>query len=182
MARKTKPPETITGDAAIQAIAQMEKDAEQTTAQVNLPDLIKEVKRRKPSTSQRDPDNLKVIRRGRNLSGNQPFARKYYGLAPEVMDESSFTAEYQAALDAAPMQVRLILKYMRHAGIDQLNPEQGGPIVQGAINKRFIVTKISPPSLFAYYRRVMERLGLRLVSSEGLDGDAVEVEEEDGEE
>lgn len=131
----------------------------------DLTTIVKEVKRRKLSARERGEDG-KVLRKGRNLSGNQPFQGKnyYYDL------DFASGAKYDKAFQAAPMQVRLILKYMKETGITTPSDAlRGGEIAGGAINTGYLQSKIEPAALFAYYRRVMERLGLRLASSEGLE-------------
>lgn len=121
---------------------------------------VKEVKRRKPSARERGADG-KVLRKGRNLSGNQPFQGKNYYYDLEVAEGE----EYDKAFQAAPMQVRLILKYMAEEGITTPDDAvRGGEIAGGAIKQGYLQSKIDPPALFAYYRRVMERLGLTLAS------------------
>lgn len=131
----------------------------------DLMTIVKEVKKRKPSPRERD-ETGKVVRKGRNLSGNQPFQRKHYYYDLEFAQG----AEYEKAFQAAPMQVRLILKYMKDEGISTPDDAMvGGDIAGGAINRGYLQSKIEPAALFAYYRRVMERLGLRLASSEGLE-------------
>lgn len=119
------------------------------------------MKRRKPSSNERDEFG-KVIRQGRNLSGNLPFRYKYYYLAPFAANEAAWTAEYKIALDAAPNQVKLILRAMREAGINSAeNAAIGKEIVDTAKANNLLVTKIESAVLFAYYRKLMEGLGLR---------------------
>lgn len=121
-----------------------------------LAEVVKEVKRRKPSTAERD-DTGKVVRKGKNLSGNQPFREKLYYLDLDQYDSQ----EGQRAVEAAPGQVRLLLKFMAKEGYTTPDDAQrGGHICGEAINSGFLQSKIDPPALFAYYRRVMERLGL----------------------
>jgi len=127
-----------------------------------LAEVVKEVKRRKASNRERGEDQ-KVIRKGRNLSGNQPFRVKPYYYDLDVKE----TPDYEKAFSAAPMQVRLILKYMEEQGITtEDDAEIGAEIAGGAINSGKLQSKIDPAALFAYYRRVMERLGLRLAIAE----------------
>lgn len=123
--------------------------------------VVKEVKRRKPSGRERDEVG-KVVRKGRNLSGNQPFRGKPYYYDLDAAEEIG-----EAAYNAAPMQVRLILKYMREEGITTIDDAmRGGEIAGGAINGGYLQSKIEPAALFAYYRRLMERLGVRLAYEE----------------
>lgn len=117
-----------------------------------------ELKRRRQSGAERDVAG-KVIRHGRNLSGNTPYRRKYYYLPAEF---ATLQGEYKEAVEAAPMQVQLILKAMRELSIDEDNAMIGGDIVGMAINKGFLKTKIAPENLFAYYRRLLEALGVRV--------------------
>jgi hypothetical protein len=127
---------------------------------VALADLVKEVKKRKPSTAERGEDN-KVVRTGRNLSGNQPFKAKLYYYDLEVKS----TSDYVKAFNAAPNQVRLMMAYMEEEGITTPDDAmRGGEIAGGAINSGKLASKIDPAALFAYYRRVMETLGLRLAA------------------
>lgn len=123
--------------------------------------VVKEVKRRKASSRERDEVG-KVVRKGRNLSGNQPFRGKPYYYDLDAAEEIG-----EAAYNAAPMQVRLILKYMREEGITTIDDAmRGGEIAGGAINGGYLQSKIEPAALFAYYRRLMERLGVRLAYEE----------------
>ena len=123
--------------------------------------VVKEVKRRKASSRERDEVG-KVVRKGRNLSGNQPFRGKPYYYDLDAAEEIG-----EAAYNAAPMQVRLILKYMREEGITTVDDAlRGGEIAGGAINGGYLQSKIEPAALFAYYRRLMERLGVRLAYEE----------------
>lgn len=132
-------------------------------------DAVKAVKTRRPSSRQRD-DEGKVIREGKNLSGNTPFQPKYYYLDKRYASEDKWPAAYREAEAAAPMQVRLILKHMRMARLTVENAAQtGGEIVSGATAKKVLKTKIPPENLFAYYRRVLETLGV--IHAEGFDGE-----------
>lgn len=126
----------------------------------DLPTKVVEEKRRKKSSRERDEEG-KVVRKGRNLSGNQPFRRKPYFYDLDAKTEDG----YAVAFDRAPMQVRLILRYMENQGITTPDDAQiGADICGGAINSGALQSKIDPAALFAYYRRVMERLGLRLAA------------------
>lgn len=123
-------------------------------------DQLVSIKRRKPSTARRDA-NGKVIRHGVNLSGNLPFKHKYYALREEFADLKKTPQSYQDAIAAAPMQVQLLLKFMReHDYVEGNSAGVGGEIAGLAIKKGYVKTRIEPANLFAYYRRVMEALGL----------------------
>lgn len=127
---------------------------------VDLATVVKETKKRKASAAERGEDG-KVLRTGKNLSGNQPFRAKhyYYDL------EAKASPDYDKAFNAAPMQVRLIMKHMEDEGITTSDDAmRGGEIAGAAINSGKLQSKIDPAALFAYYRRVMETLGLRLAS------------------
>lgn len=125
-----------------------------------LADVVKEVKKRKVSSAERGEDG-KVLRTGKNLSGNQPFKAKLYYYDLDVKK----TADYEKAFKAAPNQVRLMMAYMEEEGITTADDAmRGGEICGGAINSGKLASKIEPAALFAYYRRVMETLGLRLAS------------------
>jgi hypothetical protein len=110
------------------------------------PENVVELKTRKVSQRARDEEG-KVLRKGKNLSGNTPYRKKIYALT------SSAPA---AAIAAAPAQVQLILKYMAESQIEGT----GNEIVAGAIEAGMLKTKIDPPVLFAYYRRLLEKLGV----------------------
>ena len=110
---------------------------------------------RHPSTNARGPDG-KVIRAGKNLSGNAPFKPKFYFLDLQAADDAAELAK------TAPNQVKLIMKFMAEKGI--VNPEeaaQGGFIVETAKKQGFLQSNIPSENLFAYYRRVLEKLGVR---------------------
>lgn len=125
-----------------------------------LADVVKEVKKRKVSSAERGEDG-KVLRTGKNLSGNQPFKAKLYYYDLDVKK----TADYEKAFKAAPNQVRLMMSYMEEEGITTADDAmRGGEICGGAINSGKLASKIEPAALFAYYRRVMETLGLRLAN------------------
>lgn len=124
-------------------------------------DTLKELKRRRPSMNARD-ESGSVIRSGKNLSGNQPFRRKFYYLDPKYADLDNVSDDYAEALAASPNQVKLILKFMRETEITSSdNAQQGGTIVEDAKKARYLQTKIPSANLFAYYRKVMEALGVR---------------------
>jgi len=125
-----------------------------------LADIVKDVKKRKVSSAERGEDG-KVLRTGKNLSGNQPFKAKLYYYDLDVKK----TADYEKAFKAAPNQVRLMMSYMEEEGITTADDAmRGGEICGGAINSGKLASKIEPAALFAYYRRVMETLGLRLAN------------------
>lgn len=126
----------------------------------DLAEIVKDVKKRKVSSAERGEDG-KVLRTGKNLSGNQPFKAKLYYYDLDVKK----TADYEKAFKAAPNQVRLMMSYMEEEGITTADDAmRGGEICGGAINSGKLASKIEPAALFAYYRRVMETLGLRLAN------------------
>lgn len=121
---------------------------------------LKELKRRRPSANERNDKGL-VVREGKNLSGNTPFRKKFYYLNPEYADLDNVSETYEQALEAAPNQVKLILRYMREFNItDPDQAMQGKPIVDEAKTRSYIQSKIPSANLFAYYRRVLEALGV----------------------
>jgi len=128
---------------------------------VETRETLIELKRRTPSIQERD-ENGRVVRRGKNLSRNVPFRRKFYYLDPAYADESTWSDGYREAVNAAPNQVKLILKFMRtYEMTDAEVAEQGSTIVSLAISAGTISTKIPAANLFAYYRRLLEALGVR---------------------
>jgi len=108
-------------------------------------ETVKAAKTRKLSVAARN-DEGKVIRTGKNLSGNQPFRVKRYALIGDI----------QPAIAAAPNQVQLIIKHMAA----NRDPATGKKIIEAMIENGF-KTKIDPPVLFAYYRRLLEKLGVQ---------------------
>lgn len=151
--RAAKKVEQLTDE---QATALLDRAGE-TTA---LADIVKDVKKRKPSSAERNEEG-KVVRTGKNLSGNQPFKAKLYYYDLEVKS----TADYAKAFAAAPNQVRLMMQHMEEEGITTPDDAmRGGEIAGSAINSGKLASKIEPAALFAYYRRVMETLGLRLAA------------------
>lgn len=156
-ARQSKPTTEIT---AAEADALLDNAGEQSPK--SLAETVALVKKRKPSAKPRDDDG-RVLRKGHNLSGNQPFRRKpyYYDL------DQKKAPDYDAAFNKAPMQVRLMLRYMEEQGITTPDDAMiGAEVAGGAINSGKLQSKIDPAALFAYYRRVMETLGLRLASGD----------------
>lgn len=150
----------------IEAIAAVE-NIEETIAGATEAEVVQAreeliaLKRRRPSSNDRDEDG-NVIRRGKNLSRNAPFRRKFYYLDPAVADERTWTEGYKQAVEAAPNQVKLILKFMRTYHITDVDTsEQGVTIVSLAMEAGMISSKIPPANLFAYYRRLLEALGVR---------------------
>lgn len=152
-AAKTTAPVVLNEDEATELLDRAGED-------VDLATVVKETKKRRASAAERGEDG-KVVRTGRNLSGNQPFRAKHYFYD---LDAKS-TPDYDKAFNAAPMQVRLMMRHMEEEGITTPDDAtRGGEIAGGAINSGKLQSKIDPAALFAYYRRVMETLGLRLAS------------------
>lgn len=162
---KTKPakkPRAKKAEPVAEQLTEAEADAllDRAGEDVDLATVVKEVKKRKVSSAARDEEG-KVKRTGVNLSGNQPFRAKMYYYDLDV----KATVDYEKAFNAAPNQVRLIMRHMEEAGITTAEDAmRGGEIAGEAINSGKLVSKIDPAALFAYYRRVMETLGLRLAS------------------
>lgn len=146
--------------AAIDAVIKIEDEIGGDSAVIEAREALIELKRRTPSTQERD-ENGRVVRRGKNLSRNVPFKRKFYYLDPAYIDESLWTDGYREAVEAAPGQVRLILKFMRTYRIaDAKTAEQGKTIVDLAKSAGFLASKIPSANLFGYYRRILEALGV----------------------
>lgn len=135
--------------AAIVAAASVAAATELATIE-RTPDEVKAAKARRTSPRERD-DNGVIVRKGKNLSGNVPFREKLYTLVGVPSQE---------ALRAAPGQVEAIIKYMAESKCKA----RGGEIVQGAIDAGHLKTKIDPPVLFAYYRRLLETMGVQHIA------------------
>jgi hypothetical protein len=132
-----------------------EDEGDEVNVDLASKDQLVDLKRRKPSRRPRD-GNGKVIRKETNLSGNQPFQPKPYALGHFKVD-----AAYEAAVKAAPGQVQLILKAMRKEGIvGEENAMRGGEIVELALAKGYVRTKIDPNALWAYYAVILQALGV----------------------
>ena len=160
--KPTRKPRAKKVEAPVETITEEEATAilDRAGEDVDLATVVKEVKKRKVSSAARDEEG-KVKRTGVNLSGNQPFRGKNYYYDLDV----KATIDYDKAFNAAPNQVRLIMRHMEEAGITTAEDAmRGGEIAGEAINSGKLVSKIDPAALFAYYRRVMETLGLRLAS------------------
>lgn len=118
--------------------------------------------------------------RGSNL--NAPWQRKYYYLSVPDYQE----AKTDGRLAKSPMQIQLMLKYMLEAGVTSpAKAATGTSVSQQAVAKRYLVTKIEPHVLFAYYRKKMDALGLTFagynMGGEGDEDAEAEVEQEDAE-
>lgn len=125
------------------------------------PDVVKTIKR-KPRSSARRDDEGKVIRKGVNLSGNSPYRRKYYYLDDRYANESDWSVEYRDSVNALPNQAKLILGWLRENQIT--DPEvalRGVEVLDQMKDSRYIATKIDSDKLFAYYRRLLDTVGLK---------------------
>lgn len=158
-----------------QLVAALELGTEPAGEFITKEQLV-EIKRRRPSAAQRDSSG-RVVRAGHNLSGNSPFRHKFYYLASPAQTE-----EYKAAVAAAPMQVQLLLKYMVAGKVTkETKARTGGEIAGNAISQGFLKTRIAPENLFAYYRRLLEALGVKQSFAMPDDEDGEEIEDESDE-
>lgn len=149
---------------AIDGLTKIEEEVGGDSAVIEAREALIELKRRVPSSNERD-ETGRVVRRGRNLSGNSPFRQKFYYLDPAYADESTWSEGYRDAVNAAPNQVKLILKFMRTYHItDAERAEQGKTIVQLAIQAGMISTKIPPANLYAYYAKILVALGVKVAN------------------
>lgn len=89
--------------------------------------------------------------KGINASGNRPWSKKLYAIGTAYA-----TPEGQAKVKTMAGQVQGILRYVA----TQERPARGGELCRGAIDGGFVVTRIAPDVLFAYYRKAMEDAGL----------------------
>lgn len=133
------------------------------------PAMVLDVKRRYPSDAKRDPVSRKVIRKGVRFNNNIPFQHKYYFVHPRVaqLSQNPELAKSESdkvtveALKAAPPQVRAIVTAMAKGGMTTAQDSgTGGEIVDQAKALNLITSKIESRMLFAYYRRVLERVGV----------------------
>ena len=121
------------------------------------PAVTLDVKRKYPSERKRGPDG-KIIRQGVNLSGNMPYRQKLYFIDPEVVGSDN----WETAIKACPKQVRAIVETMVKYDVDSKeNAKRGCEIVALAKEHGILETRIENGPLFAYYRRVMDTVGLR---------------------
>jgi hypothetical protein len=170
-------------NAAVDAKAETQTQTQDELSMITesvTPDRVKNIVRRYPSLKPRDA-NGKIVRAGRNLSGNQPFAYKYYYLNPSLKDETQWTDGYREAFAAAPNQVKLILKAMARFYTSDRTPALGAQIVNKAKESGMLVSTIDSDRLFAYYRRALETLGVIHAVGWGSE-DETETETQDAEE
>jgi hypothetical protein len=121
-------------------------------------DVLVAMKRRSPSARPRSATG-KVLRQGLNLSGNVPYQPKPYALAEAYATEP--TGAYLAAVKAAPGQVQLILRCMRREGVVGADEAiTGREIVELALTKGYLKTRIGPAALFSYYAKLLQALGV----------------------
>lgn len=133
-------------------------------------DALKEIVRRYPSLGVRDKTTGKIIRAGKNLSGNAPFKYKFYALRADLLDHGSWSKDYREAREAAPKQVKDILLYMEQADVTTTGRASlGREIVEAAVTGGFLTTRIEPKVLFAYYARALQALGVVHVTGEDLE-------------
>lgn len=136
--------------------------------QVTVEDVMN-AKRRHPSNNERGDDG-KVVRVGKNLSGNTPFRKKFYYLDPSLADEKKWSDEYRKSVEAAPNQVSLILKFMRVNNITDVDSSMlGGQIVEHAKTSGGLSSKIPSANLYAYYAKLLSALGVINVTSQMQD-------------
>ena len=92
-----------------------------------------------------------------NKSGNIPWRRKHYALDMDVYE----SAQAAGTVDQAPNQVRLILKGMAELKLTSPGRSRiGKDIIDALKQEGKLNTTIPSASLFAYYRRAMEELGV----------------------
>lgn len=118
-----------------------------------------------------------------NKSGNVPWRRKHYALDVEVYAQ----AQAAGTIDQAPNQVRLILKGMAELNLTSPGRSRiGKDIIDALKQESKLNTTIPSASLFAYYRRAMEELGVVHVKNPDVEAfneaTAAIDEEEEGEE
>ncbi len=136
-------------------------------------DTLKTIKRKKPSTHVRGDDG-KIVRKGYNLSGNTPYRAKLYFIDPIVY------AQTVDARSAAPNQVKIIMKTMVEHGFTSVDKAVRGVTVVDTAKADGMATKIDSDRLFAYYRRLMENLGLVFIGNAKTSaGEDVVVDDED---
>lgn len=122
-----------------------------------------------------------------NKSGNVPWRKK-----PYMIDEYIFAAAVEAGdVAKAPNQVQLILRGMIEMGFtDPARARIGKDIIDALKQAGKLNTTIPSASLFAYYRRAMEELGvvhcnsMMVAVANGYDPTVggADVDEEEGEE
>lgn len=120
------------------------------------PEVTKDKKRRYPSEAKRDPVTRRVVRKGVRFNLNVPFREKLYYLPShyEGLDQ------FQVTLAAAPPQVRAIAATMLASFGDRDSAARGKDVVAEAKRSGRLTSKIADDMLFAYYRRVLETVGV----------------------
>lgn len=140
----------------VEAIAEEEEDAENVEEiPAADPEVVKDAKRKYPSTKPRD-EHGRVIRKGVRFNLNVPYKEKLYYLSKAVSSRPG----WDSALAAAPPQVRAIVKAMAAEYDVPSKASRGSIIVDYAKASGYLTTSIGSAELFAYYRRVLERLGV----------------------
>lgn len=133
-----------------------EKHTEHSSELDQIFSYQKPVKARLPSLRPRD-ETGKVVRRGVNLAGHKPYMFKNYYLDAKFTE----TPEWLAALSSTPKQVQGIIRAMLALNLTSSTRATIGEVIaREAIARGYVVSKIKPDILFAYYRRTMEKLGL----------------------
>lgn len=90
----------------------------------------------------------KVIRKGRNLSGNKPFVPKIYQCG-RIVHEDQLVNE--------PKQVQQLVRFIATSGIKA----QGGDIVKKAVKAGVLKTNVKDPrELFGYYAKRLANYGV----------------------
>lgn len=88
----------------------------------------------------------KVVRKGKNLSGNKPYHGIVYSVTKPVPAEQ---------LKQEPQQVQLIVRFMEKTGIKA----RGGDIVAAAVKAGALKTRMKDPRvLFGYYAKRINQL------------------------
>lgn len=149
--------ETLATVETIEAPVEVTEAPTQPTSELDqIFSYQKPVKARLPSLRPRD-ETGKVVRRGVNLAGHKPYMFKNYYLDAKFTE----TPEWLAALSSTPKQVQGIIRAMLALNLTSSTRATIGEVIaREAIARGYVVSKIKPDILFAYYRRTMEKLGL----------------------
>lgn len=90
----------------------------------------------------------RVIRKGRNLSGNKPYVAKIYRCGRVVHTEE---------LANEPRQVQSIVQFMAESKIEG----RGEDIIRAAVKAKALKTRIKDPrELFGYYAKRLQNYGV----------------------
>ncbi len=90
---------------------------------------------------------VKIVRAGKNLSGNKPYVGKVYAVS---------TIRHESEFKQAPKQVQAIVGFMLTTGFKG----RGGDVIKAAVKAGHLKTRCKDPRvLFGYLAKDLQRFG-----------------------